>query len=66
MNALAAQVPGFLCFDHVAIAVVPGELEAHVRAYEALGFTDLFADVDPENPASVWVAEAAGLRLRLR
>jgi methylmalonyl-CoA/ethylmalonyl-CoA epimerase len=34
----ATQVPGFLCFDHVAIAVCAGELDAHVRAYEALGF----------------------------
>ena len=41
MNDVAAQVPGFVCFDHVAIAVVPGELDAHVRAYEALGFTEV-------------------------
>lgn len=33
---------------------------------EELNFTDLFAEVDPENPASVWVAEAAGIRLRMR
>lgn len=31
-----------------------------------LGFTDLFAEVDPENPASVWVAESNDLRLRIR
>jgi RimJ/RimL family protein N-acetyltransferase len=31
-----------------------------------LEFTDLFAEVDPDNPASVWVAEANDLRLRLR
>jgi RimJ/RimL family protein N-acetyltransferase len=31
---------------------------------EELAFTDLFAQVDPDNPASVWVAEAAQLRLR--
>lgn len=31
-----------------------------------LGFTELFAEVDTDNPASVWVAESAGLRLRLR
>ena len=37
----AAQVPGFVCFDHVAIAVCPGDLEAHVRLYEALGFTEI-------------------------
>ena len=34
-------VPGFLFFDHVAIAVKPGELEAHVDKYKALGFTEL-------------------------
>ena len=33
-----ARVPGFLYFDHVAIAVRPGELEAQVAAYERLGF----------------------------
>ena len=34
-------VPGFLCFDHVAISVKPGELEAHVGAYKTLGFTEV-------------------------
>jgi methylmalonyl-CoA/ethylmalonyl-CoA epimerase len=37
----ATQLPGFICFDHVAIAVRPGELEAHVQAYRALGFTEV-------------------------
>ena len=41
MNDVAAQVPGFLCFDHVAISVNPGELEAHVHAYTTLGFTEV-------------------------
>ncbi len=41
MQEMATQVPGFICFDHVAIAVRPGELEAHVQAYEALGFTEV-------------------------
>ncbi|MEY2422630.1 MAG: hypothetical protein QOI95_2697 [Acidimicrobiaceae bacterium] len=31
-----------------------------------LAFTDLFAEVDPDNPASVWVAESNDLRLRIR
>jgi methylmalonyl-CoA/ethylmalonyl-CoA epimerase len=35
------DLPGFLFFDHVAIAVVPSELEAHVDAYRALGFTEV-------------------------
>jgi len=34
-------VPGFLFFDHVAIAVKQGELEDHVDAYKTLGFTEL-------------------------
>ena len=34
-------VPGFLFFDHVAIAVKPGELDAHVAAYKTLGFTEV-------------------------
>ena len=33
---------------------------------DELAFTDLFAEVDTDNPASVWVAERAGLRLRLK
>jgi RimJ/RimL family protein N-acetyltransferase len=33
---------------------------------EELAFTDLFAEVDPDNPASVWVAESNDLRLRIR
>lgn len=41
MMTASTQVPGFVCFDHVAVAVCPGELEAHVRAYEALGFTEI-------------------------
>ena len=35
------QIPGFLFFDHVAIAVKPGQLEAHVKAYQAMGFTEV-------------------------
>ncbi len=31
---------------------------------DALGM-ELFAEVDPENPASLWVAESAGVRIRL-
>jgi methylmalonyl-CoA/ethylmalonyl-CoA epimerase len=34
-------VPGFLFFDHVAIAVRPGELEQHVQAYRTMGFTEI-------------------------
>ena len=41
MNPEMQQVPGFLFFDHVAIAVRQGELEAHVEAYKTLGFTEL-------------------------
>jgi methylmalonyl-CoA/ethylmalonyl-CoA epimerase len=41
MNALLEQIPGFLFFDHVAIAVKPGELEAHVNAYKTMGFKEM-------------------------
>ena len=37
----ATKVPGFICFDHVAIAVPQGQLEAQVQAYESLGFTEI-------------------------
>lgn len=35
------QIPGFLFFDHVAIAVKLGELERHVDAYKSLGFSEI-------------------------
>jgi methylmalonyl-CoA/ethylmalonyl-CoA epimerase len=35
------QVPGFLFFDHIAIAVKQGELEQQVNAYKTLGFSEL-------------------------
>src|SRR4051812_33698880 len=35
------RVPGFLFLDHVAIAVMPGELETQVAAYKAMGFNEL-------------------------
>ena len=41
MNAQMEQIPGFLFFDHVAVSVRPGELDAHVEAYTAMGFKEL-------------------------
>ena len=41
MDSELKQVPGFLFFDHVAIAVRGGELEQHVNAYKTLGFTEV-------------------------
>jgi len=41
MNEDMKQVPGFLFFDHVAVSVRPGELAAHVAAYQALGFREV-------------------------
>jgi methylmalonyl-CoA/ethylmalonyl-CoA epimerase len=41
MSLPMEQVPGFLFFDHVAISVRPGELEDHVHAYRAMGFTEI-------------------------
>jgi len=35
------SIPGFLFFDHIAIAVKLGELDQHVKAYKSLGFTEL-------------------------
>lgn len=35
------HVPGFLFFDHVAVSVRPGELEAQIRAYNAMGFREV-------------------------
>jgi methylmalonyl-CoA/ethylmalonyl-CoA epimerase len=35
------SVAGFLCVDHVAVAVRPGELEGQVNAYRLLGFTEI-------------------------
>lgn len=40
-DQLGSQVPGFVCVDHLGIAVPSGELEAHVRTYRALGFTEI-------------------------
>jgi len=41
MSTQVEQIPGFLFFDHVAISVKPGELEQHVRAYQAMGFQEV-------------------------
>jgi methylmalonyl-CoA/ethylmalonyl-CoA epimerase len=41
MNTELKQIPGFLFFDHVAISVKPGELEAQVSAYRTLGFQEV-------------------------
>ena len=37
----AGAVAGFVCVDHVAIAVRPGDLESQVEAYKLLGFTEV-------------------------
>jgi len=34
------ELPGFLFYDHVAVAVKPGELENQVQAYRLMGFTE--------------------------
>ncbi len=38
MTPQLEAIPGFLFFDHVAISVKQGELEAQVAAYQAMGF----------------------------
>lgn len=35
------QIPGFLFFDHVAISVKPGELDAQIQAYQTMGFEEV-------------------------
>lgn len=35
------SIPGFLCVDHVAVAVRRGELETQVNSYKSLGFTEI-------------------------
>jgi methylmalonyl-CoA/ethylmalonyl-CoA epimerase len=35
------MLPGFLFIDHIAIAVLQGELEAQVASYERLGFREM-------------------------
>lgn len=37
----ASGLPGFLFYDHVAIAVKPGDLENQVNAYKMMGFTEI-------------------------
>jgi len=41
MTSELNQIPGFLFFDHVAISVKPGELEAQVAAYRTMGFQEV-------------------------
>jgi len=41
MSAAMEQMPGFLFFDHVAVSVKTGELEAQVSAYKSMGFTEV-------------------------
>jgi methylmalonyl-CoA/ethylmalonyl-CoA epimerase len=41
MTSEMQTVPGFLFFDHIAISVKRGELEAQVQAYKAMGFREL-------------------------
>ncbi len=40
-SGTAPDVAGFVCVDHVAIAVPTGELEAQVNAFKLLGFTEV-------------------------
>ncbi len=35
------NVPGFVCVDHVAIAVKTGDLDAQAALYKLLGFTEI-------------------------
>ncbi|HCP33896.1 MAG TPA: glyoxalase [Deltaproteobacteria bacterium] len=35
------ELPGFLFIDHVAVSVLPGELEGQVEAYRMMGFREV-------------------------
>ena len=41
MSSTLIKCPAFCFFHHVAVAVKPGELESHVRAYQAMGFREV-------------------------
>ncbi|MBV9083322.1 MAG: VOC family protein [Acidobacteriaceae bacterium] len=41
------QVPGFLFFDHVGIAVQTGQIEEHVETYKRLGFIEVHREDVP-------------------
>ena len=40
-NEELLKVPGFLFFDHIAVAVRAGEMDKQVEAYELLGFREI-------------------------
>jgi methylmalonyl-CoA/ethylmalonyl-CoA epimerase len=40
-NQELLKVPGFLFFDHIAIAVRSGELDKQIEAYQLLGFREV-------------------------
>ena len=40
-NTEVIEPPGFLYVDHIAIAVLAGELESNVKMYKQLGFKEL-------------------------
>jgi methylmalonyl-CoA/ethylmalonyl-CoA epimerase len=41
LPAAAKNVPGFVCVDHIAIAVKTGDLHSQAALYEQLGFTEV-------------------------
>jgi len=41
VNEELLKVPGFLFFDHIAVAVRAGELDKQVEAYQLLGFREV-------------------------
>ncbi len=41
MGIEANEIPGFLFYDHVAIAVKQGDLENQINAYRLLGFREI-------------------------
>ncbi len=41
VNEELLKIPGFLFFDHIAVAVRAGELDKQVEAYQLLGFREV-------------------------
>jgi methylmalonyl-CoA/ethylmalonyl-CoA epimerase len=41
MNSIIKQIPGFLCIDHIAMAVSPGELQRQIDIYQSMGFREV-------------------------
>ncbi len=64
-HPVAEQIPGFQFVDHIAIAVLPGTLDAQVKAYEQMGFQEVhreeIAGVDQVREALLRIGDSENL-----